>query len=334
MVDNTSLADDTQKPKKKRFQLLGWIFLLLLIPSCIFIGIWVSPMFYPPKPIAEKKMDLGEIQMESDSLYRALQAELVFYKSQSDSLYPEIDAREEELDKQYIRLQNLISQAKQDKSSNREIEQKMQEMRVELSRLRQFVDDQTLDLAEMRRENNKLLVEKKELTEKYEMEKTDKERLADENQKLEDQKDELAQKVDRASVLQIVNVSAVGAKLSSKGIDKEADIAKKTEFIKICFDVVRNDVARAGINKFYITITDPSGWPIFSESRGSGKIANVERGTEEYFTTMKSFNYNPDFKELCLTWSQDPQKPFTKGVYQIDVYNQGYKVGSTSLTLK
>jgi len=337
MTEVSSTVENTIEPKKNNKNRLLLILLILLLPICLFLGMWVSPMISGKASAVEdkgEKLNMTEIQTQSDSLYRALQAELEFYKTQSDSLYPEINAREEELEKQYIRLQNLIRQAKQDKSSSNEIETKMQEMRTELARMRSFVDDQTLDLAEMRRANVKLLAEKDVLSEKYKKEKSDKEKLEDENTKLEDQKEELAQIVDKASILQVVNVKSIGAKLTSKGVDKEVDIAKKTEFIKVCFEIVRNEIVRNGINKFYVAITEPDGEPVVVESRGSGKIANVEKGREEYFTTMKSFNYNPDFKNLCVTWRQDPQKPFKKGNYLIDVYNQGFKVGSTNLVLR
>lgn len=336
MIESSDTTKDTVVPQKNKKNRLLLLLLLLLLPIFLFLGIWISPLLNTSTDPVEQEEKLGieQIQTQSDSLYRALQAEMEFYKSQSDSLYPEINAREEELEKQYIRLQNLIKQAKQDKSSSKEIDLKLQDMRAELNRMRQFVDDQTLDLAEMRRANVKLLAERNDFSEKYQKEKSDKEKLENENSKLESQKNELAEKVDKASILQIVNISTTAAKLTAKGVDKEIDIARKAEFLKICFDVVRNDVVRSGINKFYVAITDPSGQPIIVDSRGSGKIANVEHGTEVFFTTMKSFNYNADFKDLCITWSQDPQKPFEKGNYQIDVYNQGFKVGSSSLLLK
>ncbi len=326
------------KGKKKSNNRLIILLLLLMFPTGIFLGTWIAPYLSGTNSesvlIEEKELDIDEIKTQSDSLYRALQAELDFYKNQTDSLYPEINQREEELEKQYTRLQGLIQQAQKDKSSTADVKKKMDELRGELTSMRAFVDSQTLNLAEMRRENAKLIAEKKELGQKYEEEKHIKEKLEKEFKHLKVENEELASKVDKASVLQVINVKAIGARLSSKGVDKEIDIAKKVEFMKVCFDVVRNEVTRQGVNKFYVTITDPTGWPIIAESRGSGKIANVETGGEEFFTTMKSFNYNPDFKELCITWSQDPKKPFEKGVYQVELFNQGYKVGKTTVTLK
>jgi hypothetical protein len=332
-VENSSPTSPTNK-KKRPIVLI--VLLLLLIPAALLGGLYLGS-FWQKKEHKEEIVEntsLEEVQNQSDSLYRALQQELEFYKTQSDSLYPEIAEREEELDKQYIRLQNLIKQAKQDKSSEKEIKAKLVELRSELKRLRTFVDDQTLDLAEMRRANAQLIAEKEVLQEKYEEELNENEKLTQENNTLSKNNEELNEKVDMASILQVANVHAIGAKLSRKGSDKESTKAKKTEFIKVCFDVVRNEVTRPGINKFYMRITDPTGWPIFVESRGSGKLHNKETGKEEFYTTLKSFNYNPDFKSICMTWSQIPSKPFQKGHYQIEIFNKGYKIASTSMELK
>lgn len=332
-----SASVETPNTNQKKKKPIIWIVLLvLLVPFALFGGLYLGS-FWQEKAQNEEIVDntsLEDVQEESDSLYRALQQELEFYKTQSDSLYPEIATREEELDKQYIRLQNLIKQAKQDKSSEKEIKSKLINLRAELKRLRSFVDDQTLDLAEMRRANAQLVAEKELLEEKYEAEVDENEKLAETNSTLNENNEKLSEKVDKAAILQIANIQALGARLTRKGEDKETSKARKTEFIKVCFDVVRNEVVRPGINKMYMRITDPTGWPIFVESRGSGKLHNAESDKEEFFTIMKSFNYNPDFKTLCMTWSQIPSKPFQKGYYQIELFNRGNKIASTSLELK
>jgi len=332
----SSKTSSTPPPKKGRVLLVGTaIVLLLLIPTAFFIGraTGAEKVNKKVKKEASENMSIEKVQLESDSLYRALQGELEFYKSQADSLYPEVSVKEEELEKQYIRIQSLIKQTRQGQVDEDEVQKQIAKLKQELNRLRTFVDDQTLDLAEMRRKNIKLTAERSKFKKLYETEQGEKKRLADEYKDLSEQTEVLNEQVNKAATLQITNLSAIGAKLTTRGKDKTIRSAKRTEFMKICFDVVRNDVVRPGINKFYMRIIDPSGWPIVVESRGSAKIANVETGTEEYYTTMKSFNYNSSFEQMCMTWSQVPSKPFEKGVYHIEVFNKGYRVGKTTLKL-
>lgn len=339
MSDKVNIPASTQEPKKKSNRLIIIILallLLLLVPIGFYLGMNTGANQVEKAYEKENEQDLNvkQVQEKSDSLFRALQGELEFYKNQADSLYPEVSAREEELEKQYIKIQNLIRQTKQGSGDEELYEVKMKELRTELNRLRKFVDDQTLDLAELRRANAKLAEEREEFKELYKEEQADKNRLEEDYNVLSAQTDELAAKVDLASVLKVANVNAIGAKLTPKGTDKEVNRAKKVEFIKVCFNVVRNEVVRPGINKMYLRIIDPTGWPIVVESRGSAKIANVNTGKEEYFTTMKSFNYNPSFSDMCLTWSQVPSKPFESGVYHIELYNKGHKIGKTTLALR
>jgi len=334
MSDHTST---TQKPRRNNKIL--FIILILLLPITFFLGMLLSP-FKAANVSLEKdatmgaKENLEQVERQADSLYQALQKELEFYRTQADSLYPQISGKEEELEQQYIRIQSLITQTKQDKASGVEVSGKMEELRAELKKMRSYVDGQTLDFAEIRRQNTSLLAEKNVLTEKYRKELGDKERLEKDFKNVSEEKKEMAGKVLKASILQISNIKAVGARLTTKGADKEIDIAKKAEFIKVCFNVVRNEVVAPGVNKFYILVTDPAGWPIVIESRGSGKIELAESAREEFFTIMKSFNYNPEFKDLCISWSQVPSKPFEKGIYHIEIFNSGYSVGKTMLTLK
>ena len=315
--------------QKKRVFLL-WI----LLPVSFLLGLFLYPFLFKATVGMDELKDIKtmeQVEEQADSLYQALQKELEFYRTQSDSLNPDIFSKEEELEKQYIRLQSMIAEAKKNDPNNTA---KIKELKDELLKLRNFVDEQTLSFAEIRRQNHDLLTEKLLLAEKLKKEAYEKELLEKENTNLVAEKKNMNEKVFKASVLRVSGLKAEGAKLSSKG-DRSTDKAKQTEYIKVCFNIVKNVVVNPGVNKFHLLITDPTGWPIVVESRGSGKIDLAEPGRNNtFYTVMKSFNYNPDLSEMCLSWSQVPNKPFEKGEYKVEVFNGGYQVGETTLVLK
>jgi hypothetical protein len=323
--------------KQNKGNYIKVLILILALPTSFLLGFFLYPILYGQleNPQMTKIKTADDIELYADSLYQALQKELEFYRSQTDTVFPNVFVKEEALEKQYIRLQNMIAQVKKDEAAGKNVYKNIIELKAELLKLQEFVDEQTLSIAEIRRQNAVLMAEKKALDDKLRRESGEKESLEKVFDELMEERKDMSEKVRKASVLRVSNIKASGNRQALKGTDKETDRAKQIEFIKVCFNVVKNEVATNGLNKFYVLITDPTGWPIVVESRGSGKIDIFENKRKNtYYTVMKSFNYSPEINEICLTWSQVPNKPFEKGTYNIEIFNAGHSVGETKLVLR
>ncbi|WMX13488.1 MULTISPECIES: hypothetical protein [unclassified Aureispira] len=324
--------DSTPKetlPKKKNNQIIIIVTLLLLV---VFA---VGYYFVSTKNVAEEKIiTLEQAAHQSDSLYNELKVELARYKQENEELYAQIARKEAELESQYSKIKRLIEQAQKDKAARRKIQLKLKNLDLELENMRVYVDEQTLDLNELRAENRRLKKEKELLDKQYAKELEERKRLAEEGKNLQDTNEELNKKINTASVLQTNNVHAKGLRLKNNGDRRGINSAKRTEFIEVCFDIVKNEVCEPGANRFYLRLIDPSGAVVSDPNRGSGKLTLFEETATISYTTSKIFEYNPSVKNLCIEWYAYPNTPFRAGTYRIELYNKGRLVGTYDFNTK
>jgi flagellar basal body-associated protein FliL len=327
--EHTPNETDAGTPTKKKNRLPIIVVLLLLV--ILAVGYYA---FANKKAAKEEVITLEQAAHQSDSLYNELKSELANYKQENEELYSQIARKEAELESQYSKIKRLIQQAKKDKSARRKIELKLKNLDLELENMRLYVDEQTLDLNELRVENRRLKKEKELLDKKYAEELEERKRLAQAGKDLQDTNEEINKKLKTASVLQTTNVGAKGLRLKNNGDRRGINTAKRTEFVEVCFDIVKNEVCEPGANRFYLRLISPSGAVVSDPNRGSGKLTLFEETEAISYTTSKIFEYNPSVKSLCMEWYAYPNTPFQAGRYRIELYNKGRKVGTYNFDTK
>ena len=65
---------------------------------------------------------------------------------------------------------------------------------------------------------------------------------------------------------------------------------------------------------------------------GSGTFINQETGKQVRYTMKDDLSYDQTENSMKLLWK--PGQQFASGRYDIEVYNKGYLVGTTSLVLR
>jgi hypothetical protein len=330
--DNAPLAENTTPEKKSNKK--GLIVIILLLLAVIFIGYLYIGKSGEAADNADRVISLERAAHLSDSLYNELKHQLATYKQENEELYAEISRKESELESQYSKIKRLIDQAHRDKKAQKEIQVKLNNLSSEVSNMRQYVENQTLDLEELRVENRRLKKEKEALDEKYLEELAERERLSKEGADLQNANEELNKKLNTASVLLTKNVNTKGLRLKNSGEKKEVILGKRTELIETCFGIVQNQVCTEGPNRFFIRILDSSGKILLDKNRGSGKMTLFNTGKETDYTTSKIFDYNTSVTDLCIEWYAYPNTPFLTGSYRIELYNKGREVGSCNFATK
>lgn len=333
-INNTPTPEhtptETTVSEKKNNQIVIIIAALLLLAACA-----VGYYLLSNKKVAEEKViTLEQAAHQSDSLYNELKVELAKYKQDNEELYAQISRKEAELESQYSKIKRLIEQATKDKAARRKIELKLKNLDLELENMRVYVDEQTLDLNELRAENRRLKKEKELLDKKYAEELEERKRLAQAGADLQNTNEELNKKLNTASVLQTKNVDARGLRLKNNGDRRGINSAKRTEFVEVCFDIVKNEVCEPGPNRFYLRLISPAGAVVSDPNRGSGKLTLFDEKEPISYTTSKIFEYNPSVKNLCMEWYAYPNTPFQAGRYKIELYNKGRKVGTYDFDTK
>ncbi|PZF74447.1 hypothetical protein [Taibaiella soli] len=143
----------------------------------------------------------------------------------------------------------------------------------------------------------------------------------------------LQQKVRLGAVLHASNIRMVPIDLRRGGKkEKETEKAKRVDLLRIYFDIDENRIAENGPKELYLRVSGPDGKLLSNAAYGSG-ITTTADGASLNYTMVKTvqLQQNQPVKDVTIDWHQDSD--YQKGTYAIEIYNDGYKVGSGSVTL-
>lgn len=153
--------------------------------------------------------------------------------------------------------------------------------------------------------------------------------LSDSINRLEKNKNELASKVAIASQLKAENIGVMA--VSGKGKERESPFRnRQIEKLKIEFNIAENKVAPIEGKKILVRIIDENGKPIFDVAKGSGTF--MLDGREEFFTSSQEILF--DNTKQKLTYLYEKGSEYTPGNYTVEIFTDGYKMGTATFTVK
>lgn len=178
------------------------------------------------------------------------------------------------------------------------------------------------EIAKLQSVNKELFSENRDL-------KTTQNVLNDSLNKVTKNKEELATKVAIASQLKAESITLVS--VNSKGREKEPPFRKKQlEQIKVQFTIGDNKVAPIEGKKILIRVIDENGQPIFDTTKGSGTF--MLNNKEEFYTAAQEILFDNTGQKLVFTY--DKGSEYTAGTYQVEIYTDGYLMGTTQFEVK
>lgn len=218
----------------------------------------------------------------------------------------------------------------------------LDDMKVTYSRR---IADKEVEIAELNEEVKAKIRQVDRLKRQYEQEIDDwKERYAtleDEKTTLEDTLDtreshisELNKRIGKGEILSAASINGYGVKYRSNNREKETDRANKVDKLVVCFTIAANRLADSGYKEILVKITSPEGTTLAVESMGSGTFELAETGESSLYTKPINIDYDPGQpdKEYCAEWTQE--NDFEPGEYAIELYQQGYLIGESSMELR
>jgi FtsZ-binding cell division protein ZapB len=203
-------------------------------------------------------------------------------------------------------------------------EAELREARQLIGELNGRIDGYVMEIEKLKGENLQLTQDKQQLT-------TEKEQLTSEKTALTETKTKLEEKVDIASTLNASNINIVAINEKRGGREKQTDVAKRVDKLKVSFDVF-NRIAEPGEKDVYVVITDPEGKVVSNEALGSGKFTTREEG-EKLFTQKNTVVF-ATAQKVTVDVSWKPNSNFARGEYKIEIYNNGFKIGEAKKGLK
>lgn len=308
-------------PQKKDNRNIIYAILIIAL-----LGTW-GYIFYDKSKAKETVNELKTQITNIDSARNAVQIE-----------FNEATAKLDSLTSSNIQMQGSLAE------KNNDIQQKKAEIRAilnkknatsaELAQARELISELNGKIDGLFAEVEKLKAENQLLTSTNEQLNTEKQQLTSDKQNLEqnltktsEQKKKLEQKVDIASTLHAVNINITAIDIRNNGKEKETTTAKRADLFRISFEIDENRVAPTGTKEMYVLITGPDG-KAFSE----GIFDTREDGQREY-TNKVSVNYEQG-KRMPVSFNWKPNHKYETGVYKIEIYHNGYKIGEGNKALK
>lgn len=299
---------------KKRTMYLIIIFLLLL--TNIVAGYFMLNSNKDNEKLTKEKI---ELQSEYDQLQLDLNAQisnLEEMKGQNAELDAIIEEREQEIKDQQAKISKLFKQKNFTASELKKAKAMISSLEVQNASFMQQIDSLNSVNVQLNQDKSNL--------------QTELSSQKDVNTELEDKNDYLDKKFELGSVLRADELTIVGIKVKSNGVEKEIPRIKRIEKIKVCYQTGDNAVRESGEVKMFLRILNPKGETLYNEANGSGSFKNKE-GEDLRYTKLASFDFAGTNKNVCIYWTQELTE---QGVYKALVYTDGYLVGESTIEFK
>lgn len=259
-------------------------------------------------------IQMGDVENENESVKEDLEA---LYDEYAD-LETVNDTLNKEIAEQRAKIEEYLVQIEKNKDDKYLI----YKLRKETKSLRKIMKGYVHQIDSLNQANFAL-------TEELEGTKGELATTQQEKDKLENIRENLEETVSKGSVLRAINFSTMGLKIKSSGTQTETDKAKKATMLKTCFTIAENKINKGGETTIYLKVTNPNG-NVLSPKLGEG-VFTTTNGQEAY-SAKRSINYENEDIDICVFYENTEE--FNSGVYKLEVYANGDKIGETDYKLK
>ncbi len=265
------------------------------------------------KEIVEKKLETttGNLKEKTAALE---EAEYLLEKFRRDSAA--LVDNNKELNADLVKKKNEISALVIKLRANKNASD------AEIAELKSKIQELTAQLDQLQKENEELKEVNTQLQQEKEAAITENKQLSAEKKKYKN----IAQRLQAGSI----KVEALKKRWIT-GKEATTTKAKDVEAFRTAFTLAENKVAEPGDKTIYVKVTGPEGVTLSNPGNESGTFEYD--GKESKYTYKFSVAYDQESKSVPATkWR--PARDLKKGKYTIELYCDGFKIGSEVLNLK
>jgi len=263
-----------------------------------------------------------------DSARNAIQQDFMTVSAKADSLTQNNIQLHGDLADKNSAIQKLKSNIGNILKKKNASESELAEAKQMIGELNGKVDGLFAELDKVKGENQQLSTEKTQLTAEKTQLTTEKQDLEQNLSSTKTEKKQLEEKVDVASTLHASSIGIAAIKVSGNGKEKETTTAKRANLIRISFNLDENRVTPTGTKDIYVIVTGPDGKVI-----GDGGTLDTREDGTKPFTSKVSVNYEQG-KLIPVNFNSAQNEKYKEGDYKIEIYNNGFKIGQRTKTLK
>ncbi|PWT99526.1 MAG: hypothetical protein C5B52_10380 [Bacteroidetes bacterium] len=297
----------------------------------IIYGVLIAALLGTWGYIIYDKSKTKEVIQQKDVQYASLDS----VRNQLMTDYQAAEIRLDKMTSENSRLDSLVKTRDKDvevmRSKIKSLINKQGATAADLAEARKLINSLNGKIEEYVQEIERLKGENATLTTANQTLTTEKQQLTDTLTTTQAAKKDLEGKVDVGSTLNASNFQIAAINQKSNGKEVTTTKAKRADKFRISFDV-ENRLATTGTKDLYVIVTNPEGKVVTEEGLGSGSFTTREEG-DKTFTNKVSVDYEQG-KKKSVSFDLKQTEKYTPGTYKVEVYQNGFKIGDGSVTLK
>jgi predicted nucleic acid-binding Zn-ribbon protein len=284
--------------------------LIVLLVLSVLINIYQWWKHSETITVYEKQVDTLIIErINIDKELADTRNDLTNYKGMNSQLDSMLGTANDRIDVQEKRIKELVKQEKNATTLN-------SKLKAELEQLRALREEYLGKIDSLLVANQVLTSEKAQLT-----------------TSVQSLTKNLEATTNTASMLAAEYFKVTPYKKKSNDKYTETAMAKRTNKVEVCFDLLENKIAKPGDKNVYLRIVNPEGKVMGERATGSGTFK--KNGTEEevMYSVMQTVAYTNAKQNICMNY-EEAERIYPKGVYTAEIYTDGNMSGATTFTLK
>ncbi len=239
---------------------------------------------------------------------------------ENENLNENLSTTNTEIAKMKMEIGKILSNKNATASDLSRARKMIKELNGKIEGLSEEVDRLKGENSDLVQTNSKITEEKQQVEQN----------LATTTEEKENVKKELSNTKDVASTMRASNINIVALNLKNSGKEKETTKARRADKLRINFNIDDNRIAQPGPKDLFVVITNPAGNVITY----SNDDEFVKRdGSSQPFTSKVSVNFEGG-KSMPVSFDWKNDKDFSEGNYKIEIYNNGFKIGESTRSLK
>lgn len=299
------MTENSNNSKPKKFDFKNILVIVLTVILLAVIALFIIQR-------QQHNEIIQQLNNEKDSIKFELSNMLVDY----DSLKTDNEKLNENLLLTQNEIKNLIVEVEQVKKASYE---EIIGYRDKVTTLRGIMKDLYNQIDSLNERNKALFAENIEVKKQY----SD---VRSKNEQLVKEKEELEQTVKMAQILEALDLRATGLTPT----DKETMRVARTQKIVVSFTLSKNLTTPRGPKPVYIRIMRPDQLLLVNTDEELFPFEDLEIP----FSAKREINYEGQSLSVNIYWDNTGFDALIPGTYTVDVFADGYIIGSTTFVLR
>lgn len=312
-MENQTPKTNEEKKDNKKGILVFLVFTLLfsLGGNGILFYLWNSEK----GKVAEQIEIVKTVYVERDNI----KSELQNLQKEYENLKTNDIRLQAEIDEKKLQIEQLLKEAEKHKGDMYVIAK----LRKETETLRAIMQGYVRTIDSLNNLNKTLIVEKENVVKDLNSEK-------ERSNKLVSEKKELQTVIDKGSKLSCFTITATGINLKSGGKKQvSTNKAKRTDMIRVSYNLGENKIAKSGPKDVYVRIITPDGKEMAKSYDDNYRF--IFNGSAGYYAGKTRIDYANS--EIGVVTLCEGSAPLVPGNYMIEITADDVVIGSTSLKL-